>query len=820
VDSTTNDDADFISDEDLTIHAGEIEFISEQISRKSTKQVFAQDNILSEIVIDDATIHGESVTIKAVSEDLSIGAYPTAAYTSDWTPDYGGPDGQALVAALPSALFGFLTGGGLPGGVAIREASSVLTIDGSTIEAVGDIVIESTNETEAKVKAIAAKPAWADNQGSELLRVKPETSSSGGWDALNTLSVGVAIATGVSDLSIKKESFIRSEFGSVNVVSEGTVASEVAARTTQNISENGPANQLGGGGSISLTFSDADITATLDSTSSIIAAGNVNFEATGEVINEGDASSVTYYDGYGALVFAFGTDSTNVHASVDGTIAAQGASLQSQTFNESDIDTATNTITIANHGFVEGQLLELKSNADPAVTIPEDIIGILPGDEVRVHVVDPNTIQLYLVQPLELEAPEGDTEAIQTLSTYETIAFNPQLQDFDPESPTTTLVLSADREVFIVGDTPEDDQLIVSNPLVTGQAVKYQMEAFVTDAEGNAIDSEPVEGLFDETTYYAIVDPENPNQIKLAVNERDALEGIAVAMTGPGVGTRHFLTYVSDHKEFSPYTDLDAQTGVIQMDTTGIQTGDPLLYNPDTSIQFTRLIDRNALFNADGNSIDFDAPGTINLGQPVLDPSVFVMTIPEHGFQSGDRVRYSTSNQDGEPSAAILVGDHDELVNDQEYVIIRVDQWSIQLAHPETPDVAIELVDASESGTQQFIDSNSGRSVYFEPGGIVQWDVVDTTNNSILFGQAHRLLDGQRVVYQADANVAAQANESVGGLVSGESYYVIVVSEVEIQLSRSSDTDWNRDLFTNYVSVADGAVDLTSGATGSATSLH
>jgi hypothetical protein len=248
----------------------------------------------------------------------------------------------------------------------------------------------------------------------------------------------------------------------------------------------------------------------------------VNFEATGEVINEGDASSVTYYDGYGALVFAYGTDSTNVHASVDGTIAAQGASLESQTFTQDAINTTTNTITIANHGFVEGQLLKLQSDAPP-LHMPEDIIGILPGDLVRVHVLDANTIQLYLVEPMELEAPEGDTEAIQTLSTYQTISFNPQLQDFT--SGTTTLILSADKEVLIVGDTPDDDQPIVSNPLVTGQAVQYQMEVFVTDAEGNPVDSEPVEGLFDGTTYYAIVDPANPAQIRLAVNQRDALEG-------------------------------------------------------------------------------------------------------------------------------------------------------------------------------------------------------------------------------------------------------------------------------------------------------
>jgi len=79
VDPDSNEDADFITDDHLTIHADEIEFVTEQISRKSIKQVFAQDDIHSEIVIQDAVIHGETVTIEEVSEDLSIGAYPAAA---------------------------------------------------------------------------------------------------------------------------------------------------------------------------------------------------------------------------------------------------------------------------------------------------------------------------------------------------------------------------------------------------------------------------------------------------------------------------------------------------------------------------------------------------------------------------------------------------------------------------------------------------------------------------------------------------------------------------------------------------------------------
>jgi len=144
-----------------TSQGGEIGLKSTQTSKKSGKQVFAQDDISAKIESDAATIVGESITIEAISEDLSIGTYSALAYESDWVS--GWPDGQKLLAALPGLVFGIATGGGLPGGVALREASSVLTIDGSKILATtGDVSIETNNQTEAKTKAIAAKPGYAD----------------------------------------------------------------------------------------------------------------------------------------------------------------------------------------------------------------------------------------------------------------------------------------------------------------------------------------------------------------------------------------------------------------------------------------------------------------------------------------------------------------------------------------------------------------------------------------------------------------------------------------------------------------------------------
>ncbi len=60
----------------------------------------------------------------------------------------------------------------------------------------------------------------------------------------------------------------------------------------------------------------------------------------------------------------------------------------------------------------------------------------------------------------------------------------------------------------------------------------------------------------------------------------------------------------------------------------------------------------------------------------------------------------------------------------------------------------------------------------------------------------------------------------IGGLVAGEDYYVIKISDYEIQLSHDRIGNPQRDIFDGLVSVDDGAVNLGSGATGTTDSLH
>ena len=235
-------------------------------------------------------------------------------------------------------------------------------------------------------------------------------------------------------------------------------------------------------------------------------------------------------------------------------------------------------------------------------------------------------------------------------------------------------------------------------------------------------------------------------------------------------------------------------------------------------MQNTQVIERQDGFTNEGLTSSFDATGTVNYGQPVLEPATYVLTVPNHGWQTGDSVVYSVSDKNGESSLPILVGEDSELTDGATYRMIRVDNHTIQLALPESSNTALELVDGSESGIQQL--SGAGQSHFFDPAGTVQWQAVDTIQNTVLFDTTHGLVTGQRVTYSPGQNASGQPNLPIGGLVAGEDYYVIKISDYEIQLSHDRIGNPQRDIFDGLVSVDDGAVNLGSGATGTTDSLH
>ena len=670
--------ADSNGDGRVTITGGNVTIEATQTEKKSQRQVFGQDSITATIDIADSDIFGDSVTITAQSKDLSYG---------DEQPWYGNYFQPLIVDTVVDGLLG----GGSFIGLFLRESASHVTIGGSDIRSTELLRVKSLNTTNASATAIAARPPWMDRNPEDQ---KPKNSK-----YLNTFSFGMTSATGTAEIDVTGTSSLYSDSGNVEVEANATVTSSVTARTTNNINGASPAHE--GGGSLGITLSDTTVLAKLGEDASIKAPrGDVSFKATGKVTNTGSATSSTYKDGTLGVTVAVGHDKTRVNAIVDGDIEITEGDVETAapSFNITDIGSDpnddTNTITIQGHGFQDAETVEFQ---DQSTTGIEPTIGTLvSGEELRVRVLDENTIQLYLTEEIDLRSPDGNSTSEQTFSLYDTWEFNPQTQNLTGDWITLS-----------------------GHPFETEQEVRYSVRP-PTDEKP----SEPIGGLYDGTTYYMIVDELNPDRFQLALSAADASDGQQVTLTGPGEGTHHSFDYVSESRSFLPATDLDDEANTISIITSGVETGDPLLYQTGPNIPPPLVIERNYGFTPEGITSSFDATGTVSFDQAVLDPTVFVLTIPHHGWQTEDSVVYSVADENGETSLPILVGDDSELTDGASYQVIRVDDHTIQLALPESPATALELVDGSESGIQQL--SGPGQSHFFDPAGTVEWQTVDT----------------------------------------------------------------------------------------------
>ncbi|MGB0600421.1 MAG: hypothetical protein ACPGLY_27405, partial [Rubripirellula sp.] len=757
VNSEANEDADFFADDHLTIHAGDLTLDTRRQSQKSAKQVVGLDNIESKVLVSDALID--------VAGEIKIKSTASADLLGDedglWGTHFSQYVGYAIDATLPHVPVSFF----------YRQAESAISIKNSTVSAVDDIYIDNQAVAIAKGKAIAAKPVWSK-----------ENSKS----RFDTLSAGVTVANGSAQFELIKSDLI-SYGGNVKVKSNAEVISNITARTTNNINARSPAHDSGYAFSVSV--SDTMVTSLLDADSSITAQGDVLFASTGKVENSGTANSATYDDGSVGITGAFGYDTTTIETRVDGDIDAGGLELSPLRFSTDQIGPDQETITSPDHGLVDGESVVYFPDAGSPV-----LGDLIPGELVLAKVLNSDQFQLYLNEAIDLGVPDGNQEARQSLWLYQTDIFDP-LGDVDLAADTFNMP---------------------GNGFVTGERVRYGIRP-PTDENP----SDPIGGLFDSADYYVISSSTRADHFQLAVTETDAFDGNAIDLIDYGIGSQHYFTYLTDSRSFSPYTDLDSQANSITLDTSGINTGDPLYYRVDPEVSSPVNLDRHYGFNADGLELKFDATGTLDFDQPVIDPTNLTITVPNHGWDTGQPLIYLSSDEQGIESAPILLGDDAFLESGTTYYVIKVNDDLFQLSDDSLLQQPLEIADGGESGVQRFVNAFDSNDVQLiEPSGTVQWLVVNPQRNSILFPLPHDLVQGQRVTYFAGLDEMGLANLPIPGLVDGADYYVSVVSDLEIQLTPARRDVINRDIYTNLSSVNDGVLDLGLGATSGLLSPH
>ncbi|MFT6434600.1 MAG: hypothetical protein ACJAVI_002649, partial [Candidatus Azotimanducaceae bacterium] len=152
-----------------------------------------------------------------------------------------------------------------------------------------------------------------------------------------------------------------------------------------------------------------------------------------------------------------------------------------------------------------------------------------------------------------------------------------------------------------------------------------------------------------------------------------------------------------------------------------------------------------------------------------IDTAAHTISFPsDHGFVAGEEVLYQLGT---DPANLAVAG----LTDGNTYFVVAVDADTFQLSAT-SGGAAIDLTSAG-LGSQIF---TSQVGLDFSATNTVH---VDTQLNRILFDANHGLADGDQVTYGSQFNAG---DEAIGGLVSGNQYFVRFVDAQTIELSISS----------------------------------
>jgi len=723
------------SGEKTEIRGGEVE-IEGAIKNDITlpKRVIGYTDQTVSITIENASIEGESVSIVAESEDKSL-----LEELPEWvTANFIEPVVEFLVDKfLPKT----------PISAMIRGAKATVSLQDVEVSSAGDVTLASSSVVDASTEAVAAYD--------ELLKIA------------HHFSAGYSQATSTAKTTVEGDSLIQAG-GNVTIGTDTTATAAVTARTTSNINLEAPASARDVVVSLAITNSKSTSQATIGEQATIIAGGNVAITSEGTITNNAVSGATTYIDGAAGVSVSLAFDDSDVTAQVDGTVRASGQDVTRELLLT---NVSGNMLTIPNHGFQDGQIIEYQARDPNDPSIPLDPIGgLLSGEKLRVIVVDQDTIQLARVAPLDIDNTGADPASTQSFSRRDAVVFNPQIA---VEPATSTITLAGH------GFTP-------------GQQLDYGVG--IDEVGGEKIIGEAIGGLVDQTAYFAI--PTGINTFRLAATREDATAPtpVPISLTDRGLGTTHIFAFNQAPTPFSPTADFDRVTDAFTVPGHGFATGDALVYATDPTLTKKTTFSRTAVFDPNEQTSTVDPTGTVDLNELVLNLSTNTLALVHHDLSTGDAVTYSA--QGGE-----RIGGLDEGVP---YFVIRVDERYIQLAVTPADAVNAVAIDLEAgatlgSGPHELTTVIAPRTIAFDPTGTVPEPVVNTVSDTIAIVPFHNYVAGQRLRYQTGGGA------SIGGLSNASDYFAIPVNEVAFQLAASRAN-----------ALAGVAIDLTDGATGAA----
>ena len=201
------------------------------------------------------------------------------------------------------------------------------------------------------------------------------------------------------------------------------------------------------------------------------------------------------------------------------------------------INYETNTITLPNHGFLQGELVQYDSRGQTVLagltTATPYYVIFINGDNIKLATTPENAISGTAVDITASPAGVG-RHTLQSLSKTPDGVY----QIVSTPSATTFTVAAAGKVASIQKifnprssvDLTLNTFLLPSHGFLTGTQLTYEQ-----GVGGTSID-----GLTNNTSYYVVV--VNRDYIKLSTSKANSLSGITVDITGYGTGVDHKLT--------------------------------------------------------------------------------------------------------------------------------------------------------------------------------------------------------------------------------------------------------------------------------------
>ena len=628
--------------------------------------------------------------------------------------------------------------------VSESSSSASVTLTAGTVSNVVDISDGSASGNDYSLSGITYAAAMTTPNSD----TDPTAGSSAvlGYGASSTL--GLSLTAGRQTFAVSAVNYDDDE---ITLAGHGFSAGESVVFSAGTDTIGGLSN-----GTYTIEVVDADTIRLRDADGNLVNLTNIYTGAEGAPVASGaaDISLVSAEDLYLADTGSLTVGSAVLYQLDPGSTAIGGLT-SSSVYYVLSIDATTNQITLSSSrggaaisnggGSYRIGLIDQLYVGDNSYAVGDALVYDSGADAAFGGLTDGAT---YYVSAVTADGYISLAESYSAAMSSEAIVLDPTGVESSDDSLTALWSSSQLVETFNAAavDSVAHSLTLNGNLFTTGEAVLYR------DSGGTS----GIAGLTSGTTYYTIV---SGDSVQLAASYADALAGNAIDL-GSASGQQLTLTSLEA-------IVLDAAHGYTTGDKVTYSSGSGDAIGGLTSGQSYYVIvvdDSTIRLAATSSNAEAGTAIILDISAASGDDHSFgignVITYTDHGFANGQAVVYST---DGDAIGGLTSG--------TTYYVIKTGADTFMLAASQADaeagiPVSIDLDQRTASGNQHF-------------DVVLNIAATDYHAEILRFAKGHRYETGDAVVYHAGST------GSIGGLVDGQTYYVVKLSGSSIQLASS-----------------------------------